>query len=104
MALWALPHCWAHLVGVSGRKKIYSWSIIIIKIYPALSAAVGGQDGMDCSRRLWMTCSIYGTCHQSQCLVLVLIVGNVGPFFFLDIYTYMSSYNITIPILPFTMP
>jgi len=52
MALRALPHCWAHLAGVSGGVKLYSGSIIIIKIYPALTAAVGGRDGMDCRRRL----------------------------------------------------
>ena len=54
----ALPRCWAHLAGVSGGEKMHSWSIIIIKIYPALSIVIGGRDGMDCSRRLWMTCSI----------------------------------------------
>ena len=55
MALWVLPHCWAHLAGVLGRVKLYSVSIIIIKIYPAFSAFVGGWGGMDGSRRLWMT-------------------------------------------------
>jgi hypothetical protein len=61
MALQALPRCWVHLAGVSGGVKSYSGFIIIIKIYPALSATVGGQDGMDCSRHLWMTCSINST-------------------------------------------
>ena len=27
-------------------------------IYPALSLVIGGWDRMDCSRRIWMTCSI----------------------------------------------
>ena len=54
MALRALPHCWAHLAGVLGGVKLYSAPIIIIKISLALSAAVGGQDWMDGSRRLWM--------------------------------------------------
>ena len=49
------PHCWVHLVGVSGGQKIYLGSSIIIKNYPALSAAMGGQDGMDGSRAHWMT-------------------------------------------------
>jgi hypothetical protein len=81
MALRALPRCWAHLAGVSGGVKLYSGSIIIIKIYPALSTAIGGRDGMDCSRRLWMTCSINRTRHQSRRLGIVLVVGDVGLLF-----------------------
>jgi hypothetical protein len=48
MALQALPCCWVHLAGVSGGVKSYSGFIIIIKIYPALSATVGGAgwDGL----------------------------------------------------------
>jgi len=49
MALWVLPHCWVYLVGGSGRVKLYSESIIIIRNYPVLSTAVEGQDGMDYS-------------------------------------------------------
>jgi len=45
-------------------KNIYSWSIIIRKFYPAISAAVGGQEGMDCSMRLWMMSSINRIRHQ----------------------------------------
>jgi hypothetical protein len=41
-------------VGISGGEKIYLGSSIIIIIYPALSAAIGGQDGMDGGRALWM--------------------------------------------------
>jgi hypothetical protein len=57
---------------------MYSSSTIIIKFYPALSTVVGGRDGMDCSRRLWMTCSNYRTPHQSWRFGIVLIVGDVG--------------------------
>ena len=78
MSLQALPHCWARLAGFSGGVTLFSVSIVIIKIYPALSAAIGGWDGMDCSRRLWMMCSIIRTHHQSRRLVIVLIVGDVG--------------------------
>jgi hypothetical protein len=45
--LGALIHCWVHLAGVSGGVKLYSGFSIIIKIYPALSLAIGGRDGMD---------------------------------------------------------
>jgi len=81
MALWVLPHCWAHLAGVSGGGKIYSWFMIVIKIYPALSTAIGGRDWMDCSRRLWMSSSIYITRHQSQRSGMVFVIGDVGQFF-----------------------
>jgi hypothetical protein len=54
MALWVPPHCWVHLVGVSGGVKMLLGSSIIIKIYPTLSTTTGGQDGINCSRRLWM--------------------------------------------------
>ena len=81
MALPALPHGWAHLAGVSGGEKIYSWSIIIIKIYPALPATVGGQNGMDGSSCIWMTCSINRIRHQSRCLGIVLIVAALDTTF-----------------------
>ena len=74
MALQALPHCWVHLVGVSGGEKTYLESIIIIKIYPALSLAIGGQDGMDAGDT-WMMCAIYST-HDTW--ALAFIVGGVG--------------------------
>ena len=45
--LGALIHCWVHLAGVSGGEKTYSGSSIITKIYPTLSLAIGGRDGMD---------------------------------------------------------
>jgi len=61
---WAPPHCWVCLAGVSGNKKKYLGSSIIKTFYPALSAAIREQDGMDCSRCFWMTCSIYRSCHQ----------------------------------------
>ena len=52
MAIQVLPRCWAHLAGVSGGEKLYSAFILIINIYPALSTAVGGWEGMDWKRRL----------------------------------------------------
>ena len=48
------PHCWAHLVGVLDRKNIYLGSTVLIKIYPALSPTIRGQDGVDVSRCSWM--------------------------------------------------
>jgi len=45
--LGALIHCWVHLAGVLGGEKAYSGSSIIIIIYPTLSPAIGGRDGMD---------------------------------------------------------
>jgi len=65
MALRALPRCWVQLAGVSGGEKTYSGSSIIIKIYPALSPAIGGWDGMDGGRGHWMTRSNYRMWHQS---------------------------------------
>jgi hypothetical protein len=60
--------CWVHLAEILGREKTYLGSSILINIYPALSAAIGGRDRMDCSRALWMTCSNYRTHHQSWLL------------------------------------
>jgi hypothetical protein len=39
--------------------------ITLIQTYPALFAAIGGQDGMDAGGAHRMTCSIYRTCRQS---------------------------------------
>ena len=50
MSLQALPRCWVQLAGVSGEEKMYLGSSIMIKIYPTLSLAIGGRDGMDGSR------------------------------------------------------
>ena len=72
------PRCWARLAGFSGGLKLYSGSIIIIKIYPTLVAAVGAQEGMDCSR---MSCSIYSTRHQSWHLEIVLVGEDVRHVF-----------------------
>jgi hypothetical protein len=55
--LGALIHCWVQLAGVSGGEKTYLGSSIIIKIYPALSLAIGGQDGMDGGALL---CNLFG--------------------------------------------
>ena len=69
-------------VGCNWREfrggGMYSGSTIIIKIYPACSLAIGGRDGMDCSRRLQMTCSINRIRHQSWRLGIVFVVGDVG--------------------------
>jgi len=55
LMLGALIHHWVQLVGVSGGENLYSGSSIIIINYPALSLAIGGQDGVDSSGALWMT-------------------------------------------------
>jgi len=44
-----------HLAGVSGGEKIHLGSSILIKIYPTLSAAIGGRNWMDGERAYWMT-------------------------------------------------
>jgi hypothetical protein len=82
MALWTLPRCWAHLAGVSGGVKIYLGSSIIMKIYPAVSLVIGGRDGMDGRRRIWMTCSINRTRHQSPVWGSSSSLGTLGAFFF----------------------
>ena len=94
MALWALPRCWVHLAGVSGGEKIYLVSTIIMKIYPAVSLTIGGWDGMDGRRRIWMTCSIYRTHHQSLHLGIIFVARDIGWVFFIEIVMYMSSYNV----------
>ena len=76
MALRALPRCWVHLAGVSGGKKKYLVSSILIKIYPTLFTAIGGWDGMDASGAQWMTCAIYSTRHPSGAR-LRCYVGNM---------------------------
>ena len=75
--LGALIHCWMHLAGVSGGEKSYSGSSIIIKIYPALSLAIGGRDGMDGGGGHWMTCSIIRTRHQSWLSGRLLAIGCI---------------------------
>ena len=104
MALQALPRCWAHLVGVLGGIKLHLKSIIIIKIYPALFAAIGGWDGMDCSRYLWMTYSINRTCHQSQVLGDHLHCWGHWVVIFINIHIYISSYSMSVYISPFPVP
>jgi hypothetical protein len=86
--LGALPRCWAHLAGVSGREKMYLGCSIIIKIYHALSLAIGGRDRVDGSGGHWMTHSNYRTRHQSwllgalpRCWVhLAGVLGGVNVF------------------------
>jgi hypothetical protein len=43
------------LAGISGGEIIYLGSSILIINYPALSAAIWGQDEMDGGRAHWMT-------------------------------------------------
>ena len=80
---------------------MHLWSIIIIKIYPALSVVIGGRDGMDCGRRVWMTCSI----NKSSITALEDGLRRWGCWavFFIDIYIYMSNYNIAMHVPPFPM-
>ena len=87
MALRALPRCWVHLAGVSGGKKKYLVSSILIKIYPTLFTAIGGWDGMDASGAQWMTCAINSTRHPS---VLAFVVRGVGNMILYEI-TYLES-------------
>ena len=76
MALRVLPRCWVHLAGVLGGVKLYSECIMIINIYPTLSAAVGRREGMDCNWCLRMRYSINRIPHQSQRLGVVLVTGD----------------------------
>ena len=57
--------------------KTYSGSSIIIKIYPSLSLAIGGQDGMDGSGGHWMTHSNYRTCYPAWLSGRFLVVGCI---------------------------
>jgi hypothetical protein len=75
--LGALIHCWVHLAGGSGGEKTYSGSSILIKIYPALSLAIGGRDSMDGGGGHWMTRSNYRTRYQSWLLGRFLAVGCI---------------------------
>jgi len=101
MALWAFPRCWAHLAGVSGGENTYLGSIIIIIIYPALSLVTGGRDGMDCRRRVWMTCSINRTRHQSPVLGDRPRYWGRWTHFLIVNYIYLGRQYISMPILPF---
>ena len=64
--LGALIHFWVQLAGVSGGEKTYTGSSILIKIYPTLSLAIRGRDGMDGGGGHWMMHSNYRTHHQSR--------------------------------------
>jgi hypothetical protein len=97
--LGALIHYWAQLAGVSGREKTYSGSSIIIKIYPALSLAIGGRDGMDGGGGHWMTCSNYRTCHQAWLSGRFLAVGHnwrgfrVGNRYYINRNTHLGCFG-----------
>ena len=77
--LGALIHCWVQLAGVLGGEKTYLGSSIIIKIYPTLSLAIGGRDGMDGGGH-WMTHSNYRTRHQASPGASLLLGANGGGF------------------------
>ena len=61
------PRCWARLAGVLDGKYIYSGSTMLIKKNSALSAAIGGRDGVDGRRCSWMT------------LLLTFLIGKHHP-------------------------
>ena len=61
--LGALICCWVQLAGDLGGEKTYLGSIIVIKIYPALSLAIERRDRMDGSGVHWMTHSNYRMCQ-----------------------------------------
>ena len=46
--------CFGHLAGISGGEKIYLGFIVITINYAALCAAIGGQDGVDGTRGLYV--------------------------------------------------
>ena len=49
------PHGWAHLAWIPGGENICLGSRLVILIYPAFSATIGGGDGMNADRANWMT-------------------------------------------------
>jgi hypothetical protein len=63
------PRCCEHLAGISGGEIFYLGSSIMIKIYPTLSAAIGGRDGMDGSRAYWMMFPFWETFQIWQILM-----------------------------------
>ena len=77
LMLGAPPCCWARLAGVSGGEKTYLGSSILINIDPALSAAIGGRDGVDAGGGHWMTCSNYRTRHPLWLSGRFLAVGRI---------------------------
>jgi len=97
--LGALIHCWVQLAGVSGGEKTYTGSSILIKIYPTLSLAIGGRDGMDGGGGHWMTHSNYRTRHQSwlsgRFLTVVLVWRGfrVGQNVFRFYYTNKTLFS-----------
>jgi hypothetical protein len=80
MPLGVLTRRWIHLAGVSGGGKIQLGSSIVMKIYPALSLIIGGRDGMDCRRRLWMTRSKIEHVINHRHLGIDLVLGDVGHY------------------------
>ena len=84
------PHCWAHLAGISGGVKIYLGPSILIKIIPPLSAAIGGQDGMDGSRAYWMTLPFW---EVPSIPGSGMLLGS-WDWFFIEKKGYITSYSV----------
>ena len=99
----ASTHLWARLAGVSGGVKLQMECIIVVKIYPALSLAIGGRDGMDCRRLVWMTCSIYRTRHQSWRSGVRPRCWGRWAYIFATSYVYLGSYSISMSIMAFSV-
>jgi len=54
--MMGLPACyWADLAEIFAAENIYLVFNILIIIYPALSAAISGWEGMDGVLAYWMT-------------------------------------------------
>jgi len=54
---------WAHLWVVVVRVKMYLELITLIKTYSTFYMAIGGWEGVDGARWVWMMCSINRTNH-----------------------------------------
>ena len=85
------------MAGVSGGEKIYSGSSIIIKIYPALSLAIGGWDRVDGGRGHWMTSSrrvlIIEHVINHGSLGASSLLGSFGGFFGWGKIVFSTCYN-----------
>jgi hypothetical protein len=69
------------LAGIFDAEKIYLCSRILIMIYPAISATIGGRDGMDGGRAFWMRFLFWGHFHfwkPSNIICIWLIFSIYG--------------------------
>jgi len=69
---------WVHLWVVLVRVKAYLWLITLIKTYSTSYMAIGGQEGMDAGRWVWMTCFINRTPHQLGTWGVGFVAGFTG--------------------------